>query len=258
MSNKAKQHPQQSKPVQKENDVSNQQDKSADKAAQQGEQQQDSGASQADQSTPTQAGTPTPSQVVATSGGKTLEEGTSSKRVSTAPVTAADVEPIANRAVAVDAASEESEIKRILGDLSTADTTNIHQLQYYIREMAPGRMIKPSEGARQQVALYSILKGILNTSSESFETVMIAALKLFEIHRNGVFHPSQVLRFLEQHDFSLGKTQTVAFMSFVNLFTMLGPVKGRELMVKTIDFDKSLRHDLTDEARERVRAFFKA
>lgn len=165
---------------------------------------------------------------------------------------------LADRPEVVQGVDEESELSRILGDLSEAEITNIRQLQHYIREMSPEKVLSPEAGASRQVGLARILSNIVNNEEANFEPVLRATLKLFDLHRNGVFHPSQVFRFIDNNEYTVAKQAHELFVGLVNLFTIAGPTKGRDIAVKSVDFDKTLRHGLTEEARSRVKAFFKA
>lgn len=151
---------------------------------------------------------------------------------------------------------EDGEMARILKDVPSVETSNIKQLRQYIKDMAPSRVQDPDTGARRQVLLARVLRQIVS-ETRNFDPIFRAALKLFELHRNGVFHPANAFRFMESSQFSLSKAEVQQFTALVNMFSICGPVKGRELAVKTVDFEKTLRYNFTEDARSRVKAFFK-
>lgn len=171
-------------------------------------------------------------------------------------ITAKKPEPLKARAESVTDVDTISELARILADVPTADQAVVELIKQYVDEMAPNRHIDPARGASLQVSLYRLLQGVINNESAYFEQIFRAVLKLFEIHRNGVFHPTHSFRFVNEPNFNLSKNQAQSFMALVNMFTVTGPAKGRDLAVKTIDFDKTLRYGLTDSGRTRVLSFF--
>lgn len=165
-------------------------------------------------------------------------------------------EPLKARVEKTVEADTTSDLSRILADVPTADQAVVELIKQYIDEMAPNRHIDSARGAALQVNMYRLLQSIINNESAYFEQIFRAVLKLFEIHRNGVFHPTHAFRFVNEPNFSLSKNQAHSFMALMNMFVVMGPAKGRSLAVKTIDFDKTLRYGLTDSGRTRVLSFF--
>lgn len=165
-------------------------------------------------------------------------------------------EPLKARADASSSPDASSDLARILKDVPAADQAIVELLKQYIDEMSPGRNIDPARGASLQVSLYRILRNVINNEVIHFEPIFRAVLKLFELNRNGVFHPSHAFRFVSEPNFNLSKNETHSFFGLVNMLTVTSSSKGRELAVKTIDFEKTLRYGLTNEGRTRLLSFF--
>lgn len=128
------------------------------------------------------------------------------------------------------------------------------ELQNYIAAMAPRKPITVEEGCRWQLTLYRAVTTIINRTDDDFKPAFSALLKLFEEHADAVFSETHVFRFFD--NIQLPENDRKAFQRLINLIKLLAPVKGRELALKQVDFNRSLEHGVLEQAKQRLLAHF--
>ena len=142
-----------------------------------------------------------------------------------------------------------------LDQLSAVALMLLENVIDYTAAMAPRKPVDTEQGNLHQVSLYrSILGTIEHTSDEDFELAFTALLMLFEEHRDGVFSEIYVNRF---HDtMPLGAEERKTLLNMVDLFKVLGPVKGRDQAMRQVDIDRALKGSLSEIGRGRVSQYF--
>lgn len=142
-----------------------------------------------------------------------------------------------------------------LDQLSAVARMLLENVIDYTTAMAPRKPVTTEQGNLHQVSLYrSILGTIEHTSDEDFELAFTALLMLFEEHREGVFSEIYVNRF---HDtMPLGAEERKTLLNMVDLFKVLGPVKGRDQAMRQVDIDRALKGSLSQIGRGRVSQYF--
>lgn len=169
-----------------------------------------------------------------------------------APTTASVVEQAAP--VAKPEPTTASIISAAQATASIGGKLALDQIADYIEAMRPNHPIAPEDGARYQFILYRSLTAIINNLDEDFNSVFSAVLKLFILHREGVFHQTYVFRFYE--NIPLSETDRKAFLRLVNLIKVMAPVKGRDLARRQVNFQNSLEFGVTDIGRQRIESYF--
>ena len=170
-----------------------------------------------------------------------------------------DTPVVANVPEVVDAIVQTTDVSIKLDDLnpqvvSIAGKISLAQIQEYVVNMRPKRPMLESEGARHQVILYRTLINIINNIDEDFVTVFSTILRLFEEHRDDVFHEMYVFRFMEH--ITLSDIERKAFHRLLNLLRISAPIKGRDLALKQVDFNSTLQYGITEIGKQRIYAFF--
>lgn len=160
----------------------------------------------------------------------------------------------AKPAAAPQKAAAEPAPARTEEKLSVVVQMAFESIHGYIEAMAPRRPLSIDEGCRNQVSLYRAITTIINRSDDDFQPAFAKLLKLFEEHATGALAETHVFRFLD--NVQLPEDDRRAFQRLINLIKVAGPVKGRELAVKQVDFAASLKYGLTEQGRQRVLAFF--
>jgi hypothetical protein len=142
-----------------------------------------------------------------------------------------------------------------LDQLSPVARMLLENIIDYAAVMAPRKPVDTEQGNLNQVALYRSIVGIIErTSDEDFEPAFTALLMLFEESRDGVFREIYVNRF---HDtMPLGAEERKTLLNLVDLFKVLGPVKGRDQAMKQVDIDRALKGSLSEVGRGRVSQYF--
>lgn len=138
--------------------------------------------------------------------------------------------------------------------LSTAIQLAIETVRQYVQAMAPRKPMSVDDGCRQQVALYRAITTVINRAEDDFQPAFTTLIKLFEEHSEGALAETHVFRFMD--NVTLPEEDRRAFQRLINLIKVAGPVKGRELAVKQIDFSQSLKYGLSEQGRQRVLAYF--
>jgi hypothetical protein len=131
----------------------------------------------------------------------------------------------------------------------------LHAIAHYMENMKPKKPVTDADGARFQINLYRALTGTINhLEGEDFRKVFTQLLQKFHEHEDGVFGPTRIMRFFET--MPLAASERVAFQKLVDMFKLLADPKSREVALKQISFTRALAGGVTEEGRERVKAYF--
>ena len=150
----------------------------------------------------------------------------------------------------------ETEVDRILKDCSLVRKSQFEIIKAYVRNMAPRKPMDVSEGKRHQATLAITLNAILNMpdTDGDYNKSLTALLRVFELAAKSTFSEHYAFRFLESVEMTNDKIDE--FTRILNLLIVLGPRDGRKEAIRQIDFNKSLRLGFSDEARQRILAYF--
>lgn len=150
----------------------------------------------------------------------------------------------------------ETEVDRILKDCSLVRKSQFEIIKSYIRNMAPRKPMDVSEGKRHQATLAITLNAILNMpdTDGDYNKSLTALLRVFELASKSTLSEPYAFRFLESVEMTNDKIDE--FTRILNLLIVLGPRDGRKDAIRQIDFNKSLRLGFSDEARQRILAYF--
>jgi hypothetical protein len=130
----------------------------------------------------------------------------------------------------------------------------IHSFKAYMLAMAPGKMILPVDGARQQSLLFRTIQTAINTVDKDFPLLFATILKLVDDNKDGVFNARYIFRFTDE--ITLNPADRQAFVRIMNLLTTAAPVTGRSVAIKQVDFARTLEFSFTEEGKRKVLAFF--
>jgi hypothetical protein len=130
----------------------------------------------------------------------------------------------------------------------------IHSLKAYMLAMAPGKMILPVDGARQQSLLFRTIQSAINTVDKDFPLLFATILKLVDDNKDGVFNARYIFRFTDE--ITLNPVDRQAFVRIMNLITTAAPVAGRSVAIKQVDFSRTLEFSFSEEGKRKVLSFF--
>lgn len=149
-----------------------------------------------------------------------------------------------------------SELDRILKGMKPIKRMFFDQIIVYMEEMRPGKPVDPVKGSKYQFMLMNAIKSILNSKDEDgdFKASMIALLKLFDLGRKAALGEMYVFRFMENVERPADELN--AFASSVNMLLVTCDGKSRDITVRQIDFNKTLRLGFSEEARRRILDFY--
>lgn len=150
----------------------------------------------------------------------------------------------------------DSEVDRILEGCSLVRKSQFEIIKNYVRQMAPRKPVDVVEGKRHQATLALTLNAILNMPDTDghFTKSLTALLRVFELGSKSTFSEHYAFRFLESVEMTNDKIDE--FTRILNLLLVLGPRDGRKEAIRQVDFNKSLRLGFSDEARQRIMAYF--
>lgn len=141
---------------------------------------------------------------------------------------------------------------KALGDTNALNV--LDGIVSYMRVMAPGKAITPTDGARQQVILYRTLQNAINGVQPNFRLLFATILKLIDGDSKGAFSGTHAFRFTDMMVLSAEDRQ--GFMRLMNLLLTGAAVDGRQAAMRHVDFQRSLTYGVTDEGRARILSFF--
>lgn len=124
----------------------------------------------------------------------------------------------------------------------------------YMVDMAPGKTMDTSTGVAHQISLFRAIRSIIDFSGNEFQLTFVALLRLFDEHKNGVFHERCIFRFME--NITLNTDDRRAFERIINLIKIAAPVQGRAEALKQVNMQKTLQYTFTDIGKNRVLGFF--
>lgn len=139
-----------------------------------------------------------------------------------------------------------------LGDRTALNA--IDGIKQYIDAMKPGKIVDPTEGARQQVVLYRTLQNVINGEQLNFKLLFATVLKIIDENSATVFSGTHIFRFIDQ--VVLNAEDRQAFLRIVNLLMTGAAVEGRQAAMRHVDFQRSLQYGVTEEGRVRIHSFF--
>lgn len=131
----------------------------------------------------------------------------------------------------------------------------IQQMETYIANMQPGRIISNEEGASHQHSLWRLIKSTLeNTTVNEFESSYAMLLGFAFANRSGVFHDRYIFRFSEYFTFNQDEVQAFqAILNLINITCVPGDVKT---LLRQVDLRRTLSTYFDEETRQRVIGFY--
>jgi hypothetical protein len=163
------------------------------------------------------------------------------------PAFVPEAAPVVNQVIPQPAAAP-------VAQFSAMAQMSLNVVDEYVVLMAPRKPVTVQEGCRNQIALYRAITGLINRTEEDFEAAFAALLAKFEQHRTGAMSEENVFRFFESME--LPENDRKAFQRLLNLIKVAGPVAGRSIAVKQINFNETLKFGLTESGRQRILGFF--
>lgn len=127
------------------------------------------------------------------------------------------------------------------------------QLQAYVKAMAPGVPLTPEEGARQQQALFRIMKNVVE-QDDSFKEAFRLVISFYKEYKTTVFSPAYVHRF--HSDVTLSPSDATALTRLVNLFSIAAGVSNKSEVSRLVNLNATFNTGLSDSARDRVVQYF--
>lgn len=149
-----------------------------------------------------------------------------------------------------------SEMDRLLEGVSAIKRIPFEQIKQYLLEMAPKKPVSVEHGKIQQRVLIGALRNILNQVDDegTFTQQFTALLKIFHLGQQHALNELYVFRFLENVE--MRNEEIEAFTRIVNMLLITADIKSRKQSLKQLDFEKTLRFGLSDQARRRITEFY--
>lgn len=149
-----------------------------------------------------------------------------------------------------------NEIERLLEDVPAIKRVPFEQIKQYMEDMAPKKPVSIELGKKHQRVLIGAIRQILNQVDDegTFTQQFAALLKIFHIGQQHALGELYVFRFLEHVE--MQNNDIEAFTRIVNMLLVTADAKSRQQAVKQLDFEKSLRFGLSDQARRRILDFY--
>jgi hypothetical protein len=145
-------------------------------------------------------------------------------------------------------------IEKAAAEATTGGAIVLRTIGDYMENMKPKKPISHTDGARHQVSLYRALMKAINNLDDDFALVFTTILRLFNEHRDGVFHDAYVFRFMES--VSLPVQDRQAFQRVLNLLKAAADPSTRAAALKQTDFEKTMEHGFTDQGRQNILTYF--
>jgi hypothetical protein len=171
-----------------------------------------------------------------------------------APAPVVTPTPVAPSAPITETSAAVAWLEDFAKTASTDARSIINSILAYVREMKPGRTQTEQTMQRQQMNLHAALIGTINRLDAEFKPVWGGILKLFHEHRDGVFHERYVFRQLQ--NVPMAKDQREAFQNVVNMIKLTADPQGRKVGLKQFDKDRSMKHGLTEQGRNKLLGFY--
>lgn len=146
-------------------------------------------------------------------------------------------------------------VQQLTADASFNGKTVIAALYQYIEAMRPNVPLEPTEGARNQVALWRALSTMFNKLESDFDDVFRAALLLIDAHRTGVFAETHVFRFMD-HAVAMEETDRAAFHRLMTMMMTTANVADRQQSLRQIDMEQALKHGVGELGKQKVNGFY--
>jgi hypothetical protein len=131
----------------------------------------------------------------------------------------------------------------------------LSQINDYMNNMHPKRVLSIEEGSRNQASFYKTLMRAINVLDEDFNEVFSTILKVFHEEKDSVFADTHVFRFFDNVHLSSADRQL--FQRILNLLKTTADPKGRVLATRQVDINATVSNGgFNERARQRVLAFF--
>lgn len=131
----------------------------------------------------------------------------------------------------------------------------VRVMENYIAAMKPGRLIKDEDGAKTQLALFTLINGVLNTPKpEEFVSAWNTILAFYNEYSDTVFGLRMINRFL--HMWPGSQTAYRMLLAANNLIMLTANPKTRSGGLKQVNLDKTMSQGFTDLARQRIMEFY--
>ena len=163
-------------------------------------------------------------------------------------VVAPVVTPVAATPVPATIGADPMEGVSLIGEMAYQNILD------YMVAMAPKKPIQIDAGCRHQTRLYSSILSIINNLDSDFNQAYGALLKLVHDNKDGVFHETQIFRFMEH--ISLPVNDRKAFTRILNMMKVTADPKGRDLALKQVSLKNSLEFGVTESGLQRIMAFY--
>jgi hypothetical protein len=160
----------------------------------------------------------------------------------------------ANAGEVILSAEMDKLITRIADSKNQVAINAIDAVKKYMFDMAPGKTMDTTTGVAHQINLFRAIRSIIDFSGDEFQLTFVALLRLFDEHKDGVFHERCIFRFME--NITLNTDDQRAFERIINLIKIAAPVQGRAEALKQVNMQKTLQYTFTDVGKNRVLGFF--
>lgn len=149
----------------------------------------------------------------------------------------------------------ESMIEQIKATGTIQAKNTIANLELYMKNMSPGIPLENKDGANYQLKLWKTILSLLEHSKEEdFRQSYGVLLGLFDKHKNDVFHERYVFRFMDS--ITIDKDESFAFLGILNLIKLTASFLGRKEALKQVDLGRTLGKVFSEQARQKVLAFY--
>lgn len=131
----------------------------------------------------------------------------------------------------------------------------IIRLELYIKEMFPGVKVSEDDGARNQYLLWKTISSSVETcDANDFRRTWNIFLNYFNEYKDTVFHEKYVYRFSEYWLWSADELN--AYQRIVNVLMLTRNPADRQARTKEVSLDRSLAHEFSEEARQKIISFY--
>lgn len=145
--------------------------------------------------------------------------------------------------------------EQALAKVGSSGQVLLQRLQQYVQDMGAGKIISEEAGARNQVALYRTLTGIINNLDGSdFQTAFGLVCKAFLLGKDGAFHETHVFRYTEH--VALPPEDRKTFVRLLNLIKVMADPRGRSVAKRQINVQQSFGQAISEAGKQRVQAYF--
>lgn len=137
---------------------------------------------------------------------------------------------------------------------SVIQRTLVSQMEQYLAAMKPGIPVDQHLGGRHQIALWRAIQGVVERSGDEFQQAYTLLLAYFEEFKNDAFHEHYVFRFAES--VTLSAEELASFQQVLNLLKLTCSPIGREQSLRQVDLGRTLRNNISEQARQKILGFY--